>query len=90
MEQNNIAPLLRFAQERAKINNKQITDWDGLPFIVGLQVYGTWVNFDGRTYATEGKIIYYEPSGYWVEDSVGGITPVKSFWTLNFINNGTV
>lgn len=78
------APLKQFGQERNKADNKQFTNFNGFPFIVGQRVYGTWVNWDGRTYGVRGKIDYNENTGYWVVADNGAITPVKLFWVLNF------
>lgn len=77
-------PLKPFAEERWKMNNLDFTTYNGMPLIVGQKVYGTWVNFDGRTFGTSGQIIYNEITGFWVEDEGGGITEVKLFWQLNF------
>jgi hypothetical protein len=78
------APLKWFGQERAKADNKLFTDFNGFPFIIGQEVYGTWVNGEGYTFYMEGKIDYNENSGYWVVDSRGGITPVSMFWQISF------
>jgi hypothetical protein len=79
------APLKEFGQERGKADNKQFTHYNGMPFIVGQRVEGTWVNCDGRTYGpVKGKIDYNENTGFWVVADNGGITPVKLFWLLYF------
>lgn len=78
------APLKPFGQERMRADNKLFTQRDGFPFMVGQKVRGSWVDADGKTYFMKGRIDYNEKSGYWVVDDSGGITPVKSFWTLMF------
>lgn len=77
------APLKQFGQSRAGADNKLFTHCNGFPFIVGQRVYGTWVNHDGRTFYTSGKIDYNEKTGFWVVDDSGGIRPVSSFWVMN-------
>jgi hypothetical protein len=80
------APLKDFGYQRTLADNKEFTHYCGMPFIVGQLVRGTWVDGEGKTYYCEGKIIFNEKSGYWVEDSSEGITPVCAFWILNFDN----
>lgn len=80
----NNPPLYDFIKARNSVENIMFKDYEGFPFIVGQQVRGTWVDDDGRTSYCEGTIIYYEKTGYWVETSDGGITPVKAFWTMYF------
>lgn len=78
------APLLEFVQQRAATDNLLFTEYDGLPFIVGLKVRGTWVECDGRTYYIEGEIQYKDELGYYVFSKDGVMIPIKYFWTLYF------
>jgi hypothetical protein len=80
----NTAPLKQFGESRLYADNLLFDEYNGMPLVVGQEVYGTWVNFDGRTYFISGKIVWYEPTGFWVESDDGGITPVKLFWQLYF------
>lgn len=80
-------PLLDFIQSRERLGNLIFTHYDDFPYIVGQKVRGTWVDYTGRTYYTEGKIVHNEETGFWVETKDGGITPVMAFWTMYFITD---
>lgn len=77
------APLLKFAQQIAKQENpKDVFILNGVEFKEGDKVRGTWVFYDGRTFFSEGVIVRYPETGLWVQQANGGITDIKSFWTL--------
>jgi NTP pyrophosphatase (non-canonical NTP hydrolase) len=52
-------------------------------FKEGDNVFGTWVDFDGRTFYQNGTIISNPVTGLWVESLDGGITEVKRFLTMD-------
>jgi hypothetical protein len=80
---NQTAPLYEFGQAREKADNKEFTLINGVKAKVGQRVYGSWVDFDGRSYFNKGVIVYYEATGFWI-DTGSGITPLKKFWTIFF------
>lgn len=78
------APLKKFGELRAAMDNRLFTSYNEFPLIVGQKVYGTYVEADGKTYYSEGEIGFGEQSGFVVIDKDGFFTPVKLFWTLYF------
>ena len=54
-------------------------------FKVGDDVRGSWRDeATGKTYYQEGKIVHYPETGLWVQSQPdGGITPLKSFFSIN-------
>lgn len=89
-------PFKQFADNAEVIENPKDTYVvDGVTFKEGDNVYGTWVNIDGRTYYQDGIIIRNEKTGLWVQSQPdGGITEIKRFVFLNMhskdITNDTI